>query len=424
MSREDKIQDIVLGAILLEKSAYSIVGHILTPDDFVGHTAHIYKAIQEVHDDNLDIDLLTVTERLRASNMLEHCGGAYGVASLTNKVASTANLESHAYLLKQRSTKSQAKRLGYFLAEAEDMKVTELVEHIQKSLDHMVTNVQGSNSLKLVDIMDRELEERKLRKGGMQGVPSGLTEWDNVIGGVYPGVHVVAARPAMGKTAFAVSVMIQACQTMPVCMWSGEMTADKVFLRIESNISGIPTNRLRVNEVHSDELQELDFAHAWCKDARIEVDDTPNLNINQLRVKCMKWKAEHGKFMLVMDYLGLMDDGGDEYKGVTYNSKRIHQIANEFEIPILLLHQLSRNVESRPLKMPELSDLRGSGGIEQDADTVTFLYRPHYYQLPTDPATGQEPHINDAYALVRKNREGRTGDIPLTFEGHRSRFSN
>ena len=202
------------------------------------------------------------------------------------------------------------------------------------------------------------------------------------------------------------------------------MTADKVFLRIESNISGIPTNRLRVNEVHSDELQELDFAHAWCKDAKIEVDDTPNLDINKLRVKCMKWKAEHGKFMLVMDYLGLMDDGGDEYKGVTYNSKKIHQIANEFEIPVLLLHQLSRAVESRPLKMPELSDLRGSGGIEQDADTVTFLYRPHYYQLPTDPATGQEPHMNDAYALVRKNREGRTGDIPLTFEGHRSKFSN
>ena len=211
---------------------------------------------------------------------------------------------------------------------------------------------------------------------------------------------------------------------LPVCIWSGEMTSDKIFLRIESNLSGITTQRLRINNIYPNEIESLDMAHVWASKAPIEVDDTPNINIAQLRVKCMNWKRKHGRFALIMDYLGLMDDGGDEYKGVTFNSKRIHQLANEFDIPIMLLHQLSRSVESRENKIPELSDLRGSGGIEQDADTVTFLYRPHYYGFPNDPITGHFCDPNVAYALIRKNREGDVGEIAMSLHGHRSAFTN
>ena len=421
----DKIQSIILGQVLLEKTAFPEGQNILTKSDFVGYHAEIWQSCVDLESKGLAIDLLTVVDDLKGKGILEQCGGAYTIASMTNEVAGIINLESHARILKNRSTMSKARDLGRYLLGLESTgDAMPVIEHIQKSLDSLITGAQHTNSRLLNEIMIDELEARKSRKNGLQGASIGLTAWDDVIGGLYTGVHVVAARPAMGKTAFAVSAAISLTKELPVCIWSGEMTSDKIFLRIESNLSGITTQRLRINNIYPNEIESLDIAHVWASKAPIEVDDTPNINIAQLRVKCMNWKRKHGRFALIMDYLGLMDDGGDEYKGVTFNSKRIHQLANEFDIPIMLLHQLSRSVESRENKIPELSDLRGSGGIEQDADTVTFLYRPHYYGFPNDPITGHFCDPNVAYALIRKNREGDVGEIAMSFHGHRSAFTN
>lgn len=420
------LQEVILGACLMEANAYAVAKSIVTQDDFVGWHQDVFSAMETLDSQKMGIDLITVTEMLKRHKKLDKCGGAYAVASLTNKLASGKGVNDHAILLMDYSLRDKANDLVIQLgnAVAENSSVAHMLEQIQNTLDCMQGKTKSNNTKTLAAVMDQELVDRKERKGGMIGVSSGLTDFDRTIGGIYTGVHVIGARPAMGKTAFAVSVAINAVAEIPVVFWSGEMTADKIFLRVESNLSGIPTERLRINEIHQGEEQGLYEAHKWVERANFLVDDTPNLTMADLRVKALGWKSKLGRFMLVMDYLGLMDDGGDEYRGVTQNSKRIHAMANELDLPILLLHQLNRSVETRDFKIPQLSDLRASGGIEQDADTVSFLYRPHYYKLDRDPISGLETQNDRAYILVKKNREGKTGAISCCFEGHRSRYYN
>jgi replicative DNA helicase len=419
------IQEVILGAVLLDRRGYDVAKSIVGQDDFIGSYKAVWSAFDSLNDKGLGIDLITATNELKSLNLLDSIGGAYFVADLTNKIASAGGIEDHCKILKEYSIKDQAHKLGIrLMEESSDKSSTDLMETIQKGLDQMQNKGSLRNSKKIAEVMALELHDRKNRKGGLIGVSSGMRDFDNFIGGIYTGVHVLAARPAMGKTAFAVSVAINAVDEIPVVFWSGEMTADKIFLRVESNLSGIPTERLRINEIHRSEDQDLQRAHLLIDRMNFTVDDTPNLNMNQLRVKAMSWKSKLGRFLLVMDYLGLMDDGGDEYKGVTSNSKRIHQLANELDLPILLLHQLNRSVESRDNKIPQLSDLRASGGIEQDADTVSFLYRPHYYKLERDPISGLETDASKAWIIVKKNREGKTGEVCARFEGHRSRYSD
>jgi len=422
--KHEKIEAIVLGSILMEKGAYHVVSGILQPDYFTGWHEEVYTAIVEVNADGKPIDLLTVCDKLKAkrSNLK-----AYDVASLTNKIGSSANIEAHAWILKNRAIKRELELMGLMIAqeaEKDNVSVNDLLDNVQQRVNAMTTSFEQVKPERLGTIINRELAERSTREGGMMGVPTGLHKWDKAIGGLYTGVHVIAARPAMGKTAFAVSIAVNACRELPVCFWSGEMIRDKIALRVESYLSGIQTERLRLNRINDSERMQYEQAHTTMQDLDFEVDDTPSINFAQLRIKCLKWKAKFGKFILVMDYLGLMDDGGDEYRGVTQNSKNIHAMANELDIPIVLLHQLSRSVESRPNKVPQLSDLRASGGIEQDADTVTFLYRPDYYELPDDPIRGGETQKGKAYGIIKKNREGECLVCDLQFVGQSSRYEN
>ena len=424
----DKVQEVILGASLMEPSAFNVIRNVLKPNDFEGWHRYVFEAMLAIDKRGESADLLTVNAELTKLDKLKLCGNAYAIASLTLKIAGGGNIETHAKLLRQYSTVSKAERLASYIVsqtQNENTDTYKLIEGIKDRLVDMEGNVLSREPRLLVDIMEAELEERKSRTGDISGTPTGLTDWDRIIGGLYNGVHIVAARPAMGKTAFLVTCAINASNNnVPVCIWSGEMTADKVYLRVESNISGVPTERLRLNRVQSYEQENVDFAQEWTRSAQIEVDDTPNLNLADLRIKALNWKHKYGKFILMLDYLGLMEDNGDEYKGVTYNSKRLHQLSNELEIPILLLHQLSRNVETRPDKVPQLSDLRASGQIEQDANTVTFLYRPEYYKLETDPIDGGIVEEGKSWAIIKKNREGMTGAVSLRFEGVRSRFVN
>tara|TARA_R100000654_G_scaffold14554_2_gene31379 strand:- start:12197 stop:13501 length:1305 start_codon:yes stop_codon:yes gene_type:complete len=419
-----KIEAIVLGAILMEKDAYHVVSNILQPDYFTGWHEDLYEAIVEVNADGKPIDLLTVCDKLKQKRSKVK---AYDVAALTNKVGSSANIESHAWILKNSAIKSDLCMMGLMIAqeaEKDNVKVSDLLDNVQQRVNAMTTSFEQVKPERLATIINRELAERSNRQGGMMGVPTGLHKWDKAIGGLYTGVHVVAARPAMGKTAFAVSIAVNACQHLPVCFWSGEMIRDKIALRVESYLSDIQTERLRLNRINDSERRKYDKAHLQMQQLDFEVDDTPSINFAQLRIKCLKWRAKYGKFILVMDYLGLMDDGGDEYRGVTQNSKNIHAMANELDIPIVLLHQLSRSVESRPDKVPQLSDLRASGGIEQDADTVTFLYRPEYYELNDDPIRGGQTEKSKAYGIIKKNREGECLVCDLQFVGKSSRYDN
>ena len=420
----EKIEAIVLGARLMETDAFHVVCNILSPDHFTGWHSELYEAIVEVNAEEKPVDLLTVCDKLKSkrSNLK-----AYEVASLTNKIGSSANIEAHAWILKNRATKRDLQMMGLMLtqeAEKDNVNVTDLLQNAQERLNTMTTSFEQVKPERISSILNRELAERSTREGGVLGVQTGLHIWDKYIGGLYTGVHVIAARPAMGKTAFAVSIAVNACTELPVCFWSGEMIRDKIALRVESYLSGIQTERLRLNKINDSERSRYDLAHTTMQDLDFEVDDTPSIRFEQLRIKCLKWKAKYGKFILVMDYLGLMDDNGDEYRGITQNSKKIHAMANELDIPIVLLHQLSRSVESRSDKVPQLSDLRSSGGIEQDADTVTFLYRPEYYELTEDPLRGGQTEKGKAYGIIKKNREGQCGVCDLRFVGQSSRYDN
>lgn len=420
----ERIQEIVLGAILLEKDAYSVVSSILSESCFTGYYADVFRAMQQVNVASKPIDLITVTQYLKSirSNIKP-----YDVAALTNKVASTANIEAHASVLKFDAMRKELALLGLMIAqetEKDQVSVTEILDKAQSSLNKMTSTLEVSKPLLISEVLRKELNDRKNRKGGLTGYRTGLKIWDKFIGGLYTGVHVVAARPAMGKTAFAVSVAVNASKNVPVCFWSGEMIKSKIALRVESYLTGIPTERLRLNKIYENEQNVLSEAHNTMSNMMLEIDDTPNLDFEQLRIKCLKWKGKYKDFVLVMDYLGLMDDKGDEYRGVTQNSKNIHALANELDISILLLHQLSRSVESRQDKLPQLSDLRASGGIEQDADTVTFLYRPDYYELKEDPVSQGIVEEGKAYAIIKKNREGKVGSVELSFIGQSSKYED
>lgn len=421
---EERIEQIVLGAILLEKDAFHVVGDILKPEYFTGWHAELYDAIVEVNIENKPIDLLTVCDKLKCkrSNIKP-----YDVAALTNKLGGTANIEAHAWILKNRALKKELYLMGLMLAqeaEKENVTVSDLMQSTQERFNKMSTQYEKVKPELLSVILNRELKERETRKGGIVGAPTGLHKFDKMIGGLYSGVHVIGARPAMGKTAFAISVAVNVAKTMPVCFWSGEMIRDKIALRVESYLSGIETERLRLNKIAESEQIKYRQAHQTMQNLDLEIDDTPNLTFEQLRIKCLKWKAKYNNFVLIMDYLGLMSDYGDEYRGITQNSKNIHALANELDTPILLLHQLSRAVENRPDRVPQLADLRASGGIEQDADTVTFLYRPEYYELEDDPITGGRVEKNKAYAIIKKNREGECKAVELQFIGKSSRYDN
>ncbi|WP_297334974.1 replicative DNA helicase [Algoriphagus sp.] len=433
------LEEAVLGALMLEKDALTNVIDILKVESFY-KDAHqvIFQAILDLFTDSQPIDLLTVTAQLRRNGTLEVAGGAFYITELTSKVSSAANIEYHARIITEQSIKREMIRIASDIqrdAFEETTDVFELLDKMEQSLFEISEKNIRKNYSDMKSIMREaiaEMEAKKDQKDGLTGVPSGFTALDRVTSGWQKSdLVIIAARPAMGKTAFVLSVLRNAAvdHNKPVAIFSLEMSSVQLVNRLIASEAELDSEKIKKGSLAEHEWAQLVHKTAKLSKAPLFVDDTPALSILELRAKCRKLKAQHDIQMVVVDYLQLMS--GDTGKGGAGNreqeiasiSRALKKIAKELSIPVIALSQLSRAVETRGGdKRPQLSDLRESGSIEQDADMVMFLYRPEYYGITEDEDHNSTLGVGEV--IIAKHRNGSLENVKLRFIGKYTKFTD
>ena len=429
----------VLGALMLEKDAYSIVSEILKPECFY-EKAHekIFSAIVDLAVSQRPVDMLTVTEQLRRRGELEDVGGPVYIAQLTSQVASSAHIEYHARIIAQ---KYLAHELISFAAQVENSAFDETID-----VDDLMQEAEG----KLFEISQRNvkkdvtqinpvikdalemLERAANQKEGLSGLRTGFGGLDKITSGWQDSdLVIIAARPAMGKTAFVLSMAKNMAVdfNIPVALFSLEMSNVQLVNRLIVNVCEIPGEKIKSGRLEGYEWQQLDFKIKELYDAPIYIDDTPSLSVFELRTKARRLVREHGIKCIIIDYLQLMNASGMNFgsreQEVSMISRSLKGLAKELNIPIIALSQLNRGVEARQGvegKRPQLADLRESGAIEQDADMVCFIHRPEYYKITEDERGNSL--IGLAEIIIAKHRNGATGDVRLRFKSEYAKFMN
>jgi replicative DNA helicase len=433
------LEEASLGAILLEKEAINVVLDILVSDSFY-LDAHqlIFKAMLRLFEKSQPIDMLTVSEELKKSGDLEAIGGAYYLVELTNKVASSANLEFHARIVAQKFIQRELIRVSNTIirdAYEDSTDVFELLDSAEKGLfsiaeKNMSRSIESMSSLAAKAL--KQIEDLKDVEEGLSGIPSGFSALDRLTNGWQSSdLIILAARPGMGKTSFVLSIAKNAAVDfkMGVAFFSLEMSAVQLAQRLISMDAEIPLTKMRTGKLSEDEWKHLHGAIERIGDAPIYFDDTSGIDIFELRAKCRRMKLQYDIQLIVIDYLQLMKGSsennrmGNREQEVSAISRALKGLAKELKVPVIALSQLSRAVESRGgPKRPQLSDLRESGSIEQDADIVGFIYRPEYYQI-TEDENGM-PLKGVAEVIIAKHRNGATDTVRLKFTEQFSRFSN
>lgn len=446
VSTVDKIQpqaidleEAVLGALMLEKDALSAVIDVLKPEVFYDERhKRIFEAIQELFQKSKPVDILTVTAELRQQGNLELIGGAYYVTYLTNRVSSAANIEYHARIISQKYIQRELIRISTDIiknAYEDTTDIFDLLDMAEKNLFDIAQNNLRRDTQRMEDIIKQSLaslEELRTKEDGLTGVPSGFTDLDRITGGWQKSdLVIIAARPAMGKTAFVLSCARNAAVDFkkPVVVFSLEMSSVQLVNRLISGETEIEQEKIRKGNLAEWEWQQLHSKIGGLSDAPLLIDDTPALNIFEFRAKCRRLKSQYDIQMIIIDYLQLMhgkgEGGGNREQEIGSISRALKSVAKELDVPVLALSQLSRAVENRPGqngKRPMLSDLRESGSIEQDADMVLFLYRPEYYGITEDESGRSNVGIGEV--IIGKNRHGETGIVPLRFIGKYVKFTD
>jgi len=432
------LEEAVLGALMLEKDALSTVIDILKPENFYkdAHT-EIYTAIVELFNNAEPVDMRTVAARLRKNGKLEFVGGSYYIAELTSKVSSAANIEYHARVVIEMAIKRELIKVASEIHNDAYEDTTD-VFHLLDKTESSLFEISEANIRKNYDNMQSlmaqaisELEERKNHTDGLTGVPSGFSALDRVTSGWQKSdLVIIAARPGMGKTAFVVSALRNAAVDFnhAVAIFSLEMSSVQLVNRLISAEAELESEKIKKGNLAEYEWQQLIHKTNKLSKAPIFIDDTPALSILELRAKCRRLKAQHDVQLIVIDYLQLMS--GDSSKGagnreqeIASISRALKGIAKELEVPVIALSQLSRAVETRGGdKRPQLSDLRESGSIEQDADMVMFLYRPEYYGI-TEDESGM-PTTGTGEVIMAKHRNGSLENVNLKFIGKFTKFTD
>ncbi|MDJ1466579.1 replicative DNA helicase [Cytophagaceae bacterium DM2B3-1] len=434
-----ELEEAVLGALMLEKDALTTVIDMLKPDSFYKDShQEIYRAILDLFAQSEPVDLLTVTEKLREMGKIEMVGGVAYIAQLTNRVNSAANIEAHARIIGEKAIKreliSQASEILKHAYE-DTTDVFNLMDFAEQGLfqiseSNIRKKVAGMRDLMQIAI--KELEAKKDRKDGLTGIPSGFSALDRVTSGWQRSdLIILAARPAMGKTAFVLSALRNAAVmfNMPVAIFSLEMSAVQLVNRLISGEAELESEKIKKGNLAAYEWEQLHAKIRNLEAAPIYIDDTPALSILELRAKCRRLKAQHDIQCIIIDYLQLMSGdsggkgGGNREQEVAQISRALKGLAKELNVPVIALSQLSRAVETRGGdKRPQLSDLRESGSIEQDADMVAFLYRPEYYGITQDE--NGNPTTNMGEVIIAKHRNGSLENVPLKFIGKYTKFSD
>jgi len=434
------LEEAVLGAIMLEKSAFDTVVEILKPECFYleGHQ-RIFRSMQSLAQKSQPIDILTVVEELRTREELDVIGGPYYVTKLTNAVVSSANIESHSRIILQKFIQRELIRIsGEIIGDAyeDSTDVFDLLDDAESKLfeitnNHLRKNFDSIDTV-LVKTIQR-IEDLRHKNEDISGVPSGFATLDRITYGWQPtDLIILAARPSVGKTALALNLArnaaLHASKATPVVVFSLEMSASQLVQRILSAESEIWLEKIARGKLEEHEMKQL-YAKGIQRlaQAPIFIDDTPALNIFELRAKCRRLKNKHHVGLIIIDYLQLMSGTGENRNSnreqeISRISRDLKGLAKELQVPIIALSQLSREVEKRKEgnKMPQLSDLRESGAIEQDADLVMFMYRPEYYDITANELG--ENNRGETHVRIAKHRNGSLETIKLKAQLHIQKF--
>jgi len=431
-------EEVVLGALLIDKNAVNDVIDILDSPCFYKE-AHIliFDAVKELFGKSEPIDIISVANHMRLAGNIDMIGGDYYLAMLSNKVSSAAHVEYHSRIILQKFIQRELIRISSEIINDAFDETTDVLELLDRAEDKLFQIAEGNikknyeTSGDLIAMALKNIEEIN-KQEGMSGIPSGFTEVDKLISGWQPSdLVIIAARPGMGKTAFVLSMArnMAVDHKVGVGFFSLEMSSVQLITRLISSETALSSEKLRKGNLTDAEWQQLLTKVKTLENAPLFIDDTPALSIFDLRAKCRRLVAQHNVKIVIIDYLQLMTAGSDNRGGgnreqeISSISRSLKSIAKELNIPVIALSQLSRNVETRGgNKRPQLSDLRESGAIEQDADIVSFIYRPEYYKM--EEWEDQTPCNNQGELIVAKHRNGGLDDIRLKFEGHLAKFSD
>lgn len=422
----------VLGAMLIKKEAVIEAMEILRPEDFY-RDAHrvVFEAIMAVFQNDSAVDMITVTEQLKKSDLLDKAGGVAGVTALANAVPTAANVVYHAKIVREKAELRElinagSEITGWAFEDSDD--VDAVMDKAEKRILEVTARENSADFTPMKDIVIsvfKQIEERSTNKGGLTGVASGFTDLDRLTSGFQPSdLILVAARPSMGKTAFTLNIASYVAVHLdkPVAFFSLEMSKEQLAQRMLCSEGGVDSQRLRNGDMKDEDWEHVIAAADRLTYAPVFIDDTPGITVMELRSKARRIKAEHGLSMVIIDYLQLMSgkgskNGDNRQQEISEISRSLKALARELKVPVIALSQLSRSVESRQVKRPMLSDLRESGSLEQDADIVMFLYREDYYDKETEQQNVTE-------VIVAKHRNGPIDTVRLYFDKEFTRFAN
>ena len=434
-----ELEEAVLGAMLIDKKGVDEVIDLIQPEAFY-KSAHqtIFEAIFQLFQDSQPIDLLTVSSELRKRGKLESIGGEYYLVQLSQRVASSAHIEFHARIILQKFIQRSLIKISNEIIESAYKESTDVFDLLDEAESKLYDVTQGNikksseSAQNLVLEAKKKIEEISKREG-LSGISTGFEKLDKLTSGWQPSdLIIIAARPGMGKTALTLSMArnIAVLKQIPVAFFSLEMSSIQLITRLISAETGLSSEKLRTGKLADHEWQQLNVKVTDLEKAPLYIDDPPSLSIFDLRAKARRLASQHQIKLIIVDYLQLMTAGastktGNREQEISTISRNLKALAKELEIPVIALSQLSRAVETRGgTKRPMLSDLRESGAIEQDADIVSFIYRPEYYNIDEWDDEERSPAQGQAEFIVAKHRNGGLDNIRLKFIGHLGKFED
>ncbi|WP_203296673.1 replicative DNA helicase [Luteirhabdus pelagi] len=433
------LEEVVLGAMMIDKKGVDDVIDILHAEVFYNEKHQfIFDAIHTLFENSEPVDLLTVSSQLKKEGKLEAAGGEFFLVQLTQKVASSAHIEFHARIILQKYIQRSLIKISNEIIEESYDETTDVFDLLDTAEAKLYEITQGNikksseTAQQLVIQAKKKIEEIANREG-LSGIPSGFEKVDKLTSGWQPSdLIIIAARPGMGKTALTLSMARNMAveHNIPVAFFSLEMSSVQLITRLISSETHLSSEKLRTGNLEKHEWEQLNVKVKGLEKAPLFIDDTPSLSIFDLRAKARRLSSQHGIKLIIVDYLQLMTAGGNQKGGnreqeISTISRNLKALAKELNVPVIALSQLSRAVETRGgSKRPLLSDLRESGAIEQDADIVSFIYRPEYYKIDEWDDEERSPTEGQAEFIVAKHRNGGLDEIRLKFVGHLGRFEN
>ena len=431
-----EVEEAVLGALMLERDAYVTVADILKAESFYSDEHQkIFETIRDLSASEKPVDLLMVTQELKNRGYLDLVGGPGFITQLTSRVASAAHIEFHARIIAQKFIQRELIRVSSEIqtrAYDDTLDVDDLIDFSESSLFKVAESNIKKETVPIKPVIKEALdlfEKARGREEGLIGVPSGFTGLDRITSGWQKtDLIIIAARPSMGKTAFVLTMArnMAVDHNRPVAFFSLEMSSLQLVTRLIASETELNSNKIKNGKLDDWEWEHLNRKLRNFDNAPMFIDDTPALSIFEFRAKCRRLKIQHKIQAVVVDYLQLMTTGGDNRSSreqeVSSISRSLKAIAKELDIPIIALSQLNRSVESREGRRPQLSDLRESGAIEQDADIVIFIHRPEYYGITEDNSGRSMQGV--AEIIIAKHRNGAIGDVHLSFRKELAKFAD